>query len=440
VDVFNKDIIKVKTIPKYFIYILILMFPVLAGGNAWFYFRSSTGIFIGELLIALTGLIVFGFSDGILKTIRKLTLLQWLIISGAVFYLLLNIVSMMLSIDIFLSEKYIFVYVSAIILLISTYLIFENINDIIKSLILLVISSSVVAAAGIYQTGYWFKSMLITVSKGTLINPNIITTLKNTFRAFGNFAHPNILAGFLIMIIPVSYMLMTENKKYPKYAFTALSFILTTGLFVTYSRAGIALYVLSLPLILVVLKNKGRVTHHILHIGTIALLSGIATMFIVSTYNNYNKASLSTKYDIATQLSAKDMSFITREHYAESALEIIRHNPWIGTGPNTFSIAMRPYQKDAFYSQYAHNNYLEIAGEIGIPGLIFYLIFLGSLIVLLFKGWRDGKTWAGILLISMIMFIIHTGIDFDYSSPAVVWTLFLFAGISLILGNKNDET
>ena len=69
----------------------------------------------------------------------------------------------------------------------------------------------------------------------------------------------------------------------------------------------------------------------------------------------------------------------------KNEIPLILDHPILGTGPGTFIYAFtryRPPQRTNFWN-YAHNDYLQIASEIGLIGLTFFLIFV---IISLAKG------------------------------------------------------
>ncbi|MGC9027946.1 MAG: O-antigen ligase family protein, partial [bacterium] len=342
-----------------------------------------------------------------------------------------NIAAMAHSINMFESEMFVFIYINGFLLLLNTYFVLnrEKVNTL---LFILALSSTVVALDGIYQTGFWFKHIAETNES---LNWDILETAKTTFRALGTFIHPNVMAGFLLMVIPLVYMFLIKKNSKP--LLFLMSVIVTLGLFITYSRAAIALYIVSLPFLFIVLKKEESAPKVITYIGIVIVSALILLVFLVSSYNRLNKQTLASKYALPKIIATNDMSFIVRKDLAIGAIDIIKHHPWLGTGPGTFNIAYRMYQQGAIYSKYAHNNYLEMASEIGIPGLIVYLIFIGSMLWILGSTWKHGNNLAGVILISLVLFILHTFVDFDYVSPAVVWCLFLFAGVSLILSEKN---
>ncbi len=435
VTILDRDFMSVKSLSKGILALFLLLFPLAAGGNTWLGFRSTTGIFIMETMIAVTGMLVLGFYNDLFEQVRRLGPFQWLVLLSSVAYLSITIVSMLLSIDMFKSEGDVFVYLSAVILLFSLNFTFDE-DRAEGLLVLLVIAGTVVAGIGIYQAGYWFSHFLTIERAHRISNPDILNMIRYTFRATGTFEHPNVMAGFLLMIMPPSYLLAIEKRGNLKYLFYALALLLTVGLFVTYSRAGILLYLLSLPFMFLVLRKRFSPKKILLSLLAIVALAGIASGIIISTYSSYNKRTLAHKYSPSRLLVASDMSFIARKNYAITALRVIRHNPWFGTGPGTYEIAARGYQVGAFYSRHVHNNYLELTSEVGIFGLISYLLFIIGTIILLLRAARHGVLLAGMILLSIGCFAIHTAVDFDYSSPAVVWLLFIYGAIALILGKE----
>src|SRR6056297_838441 len=60
----------------------------------------------------------------------------------------------------------------------------------------------------------------------------------------------------------------------------------------------------------------------------------------------------------------------------EMGRRLYREQPYFGSGPGTF--AQRLEAADQRLGDYvAHNNYLELLVEIGIPGILLYLLFFG---------------------------------------------------------------
>jgi putative inorganic carbon (hco3(-)) transporter len=71
------------------------------------------------------------------------------------------------------------------------------------------------------------------------------------------------------------------------------------------------------------------------------------------------------------------------------AFGMIRKYPWLGVGMNNYTLAMTPFDRTGLTLEFfhpVHNVYLQLAAEVGIPGLIVFLFFLGGLFVRCLKS------------------------------------------------------
>jgi putative inorganic carbon (HCO3(-)) transporter len=75
----------------------------------------------------------------------------------------------------------------------------------------------------------------------------------------------------------------------------------------------------------------------------------------------------------------QEQSVFERLDLWERAIDVIKVKPITGTGVNTYTAAHPKYDKlksSRVRHYYAHNGYLQLTAEIGIPGLFFFLAFL----------------------------------------------------------------
>jgi putative inorganic carbon (HCO3(-)) transporter len=79
-----------------------------------------------------------------------------------------------------------------------------------------------------------------------------------------------------------------------------------------------------------------------------------------------------------------------------TALRLIRDNPWFGVGPKNVEKQALRYRGSEKYPdwlyQHMHNNFLQIAAERGIPGLLLWLWFMGRLVWDSFKVFRRARS------------------------------------------------
>jgi len=89
----------------------------------------------------------------------------------------------------------------------------------------------------------------------------------------------------------------------------------------------------------------------------------------------------SSHHDLADEINKQLNPVSERLIIWETALEILQQTPWYGSGYASFHMRYPAYQSasDTSAGQYVHNDYLQLAIEIGIPGLLlgvvlFYLL------------------------------------------------------------------
>lgn len=218
--------------------------------------------------------------------------------------------------------------------------------------IFVVFSATIVALIGLYQyvVGVPIDAAWVDVEN----NPDIKA------RVYSVFGNPNVLAEYLIMTIPLSISLMWYSKKiHKKIIFLATSGVLILALVLTLSRGGWIGFAFS-ALIFVLLVEKRLLLSAIpIVLGGILFLPQSILHRIMSIGN------------------FADSSNAYRLKMWEITLDIIKDNPiaGVGLGHLPFKETFETYIR-TMPTYHAHNTYLEIAAELGIPGLIAFLILL----------------------------------------------------------------
>lgn len=124
----------------------------------------------------------------------------------------------------------------------------------------------------------------------------------------------------------------------------------------------------------------------------------------------------------------------------DGTLAMIRENPFFGKGLNTF-MNYYPYYAHGSGIQYAHNCYLQMWSEIGIFGMVSFVLFVGSILFRGIKAFRDSPLQGNssgtspfgdnpFLLLSLICaifgFLIHSFFDtqlYSLQLSALFWVL-----------------
>lgn len=280
----------------------------------------------------------------------------------------------------------------------------ENIR--IKIIYILLFGGFLISLYGLYQYFFGFTDTLnyiknINLNLDSREMGEILNNLKSG-RIFSTFLYSNTLAGYLIMLLPLSVSVYFEtiNKKI-KFASMAFTLLFLAVLFFTKSIGGwislFAAFIIFFSMFHKKIPKKGFITAGILILtGLILILMSRSSLFF--NFESY------------------DSSIVARIEYWKAALKIIKDNLFFGIGAGTFKFIQPEYIFKGLYSEYAHNYYLQIAAESGIFAL---LAFCFLIFVILKKG-INTKNYIEIgIFVSVLAFLIHNFVDFD----AYMWEL-----------------
>ena len=269
-----------------------------------------------------------------------------------------------------------------------------------------VISTIILAGLGIsflaiYQYFFGFEYILDYLSKEKTPQTGLIDYLSQK-RAFLPFISPNALAGYLIMIIPLSLSLKKR-----------IFFILPLGLALLFTKSLGALFSLFMGLMLYFYLNNQKSRRKI------ALLSSLSVIILLILLLRLNSDS---------QFSQPVFSLLRRWDYWKETLEVIRLFPFLGAGLGNLDLSQ---------ARYTHNAYLQIWAEVGIFGIISLGWIIYETYNLIKRDFPGKKEISG-LAVAIFAFLIHNLIDFTFFLPEVSFTWWVIFGI--YFSSHEDET
>lgn len=239
--------------------------------------------------------------------------------------------------------------------IITYYLVINNLHSLrqLQRLIWSVLFSAVlVTLYGFYQ---YFHG--VDISTFHWVDSEQFPELK--VRIFSTLQNPNLLAGFLVIVMSLAVGLGLHSERIPeKSLLFALVAVFGTCLVLTYSR-GAWLSVLAVAAICAHVYNR-KVLWVFLILPLIAFFCHDAVM-----------------ERLLSILNPTDTSSTLRIALWESTLAMIIDKPLSGIGWGAYWLVYPEY--DFFLNNpdarivHAHNMYLHIAAEIGIPGLLAFL-------------------------------------------------------------------
>ena len=275
---------------------------------------------------------------------------------------------------------------------------------------------------------------------------NLIFQRSSYFLGFA--ANVNITAFSILYKIPFFIYTISTLKKIKSVGVVILTLILFSLVFfasgtLNSTRGAILTYSLLSPILLILgyrvyykLKQNRLLVISLSY--TLALALSFAINSSISKYLNQSESNLSnrvsTLISLVDQEKDVDTSINQRFNFYSQALNYMITNPFFGTGVGNWKIrSIETNKKNIIGYQvpyHVHNDFLEIGAEIGIVGLLIYLLIL-------YTGFKEVilKVWNIVLskkqldqnylmmitaFLYLIILIIDSNLNFPFSRPIVI--------------------
>jgi O-antigen ligase len=174
----------------------------------------------------------------------------------------------------------------------------------------------------------------------------------------GIFGNPNDLAMALDLLLPLTIVLALTSKPAGRLIYSACAFVLAMGVVVTFSRGGFLGLAAAGGMLLWKLGRHNKLSMAMAAFAACAVLA----LSMPAGYSDRLFTIIHTEQD--TTNSAQE-----RQGEMKQAVEIASRHLVIGIGMGNYP----------FYSNHAiraHNSYIELAAELGLAGLVAYLILI----------------------------------------------------------------
>jgi O-antigen ligase len=232
--------------------------------------------------------------------------------------------------------------------------------------------------------------------------------------AQGPFGDRNLFAALMNLLwFPAVFIFITahHNRHYLKQLATGIGlFIISTGLFATTSRGGIATWLLLTPILLWAAYRHNQSKRRVVLIVLIAALAYLCSVLVL----NANIADRSFQLNQDTSTSARLLLW-------QSTIKMMMAHPIIGSGWGTFASYYPAYPLPQEYSTagyFAHNDYLQLAMEGGIPALLLQICLLSGVLIQLKRSLTreaDATVFESVtLLLGVLALFIHALVNFIF--------------------------
>ena len=254
----------------------------------------------------------------------------------------------------------------------------------------------------------------------------------------------NIAAFSLLLKLPYSFFILQKIKKYHLLISTSFYFIIISTIFLLGSRgANLSVLIITVSLIISVFLFLKGLKNKLKKVSPVVLGLLLAIIFnSIAFYDNSISVSKSA-IDITTDSTSE------RLRYYSQALETFWKNPVKGIGLGNWKIhSIKLDSKnivDYVVPYHVHNDFLQFAAELGVIGIITYLfiLFFSTLnfynLLLNYKLRLNQKIFVLSALLSMLVYIIDSNLNFPYPRPIVYMPVILYLSLSMNLTYIKDE-
>ncbi len=261
-------------------------------------------------------------------------------------------------------------------------------------------------------------------------------------RAYGTFPHPNILGAFLVLgLASIYYFWLKRPSEWKIWAglktlksdlFLGTGiFIILLGIVLTFSRsAWIVSLILTFSIIFITFFTK----HWIQAVRLAILFAFTSVILLVTCWPFIFPRS---------QISKKDPAVSYRLSYNRVGIDLIKNNPLgVGLGNQViYSVDNRVYHNAGMVNvwewQPIHNIYILIAVEIGIFGLLVFLIFIVKILaqgIFPMKSFRLNFNLENYTTKIMLLSLLALGMVDHYFWTLEPGRLMLWLVIGMVMG------
>jgi hypothetical protein len=251
---------------------------------------------------------------------------------------------------------------------------------------------------------------------------NLVEDFRAAGALGGIFGNPNDLALAMNVLLPIAVGLgLARLHPLSKVLYLGCAAVLTMTTVVTQSRAGFLTVVIAGIFFLVQLSRRYPAAWAVGALAAVALLAAspgrVFTIFDASGGNATAAESASARWELVKR-----------------SLEVAGANPirWLfGVGMNNFHIV-------SIKELVNHNAYLQVFNEIGLPAMIFYILFLASVVGItarIARRYRKARGYRQVWLtaIAIQTSLIAYAVGSFFASVAFHWYLYYPAAFAVCL-------
>lgn len=186
-------------------------------------------------------------------------------------------------------------------------------------------------------------------------------------RTSGAYNDPNAWCASLLVICPMLLGALAQDKHWSaRFLLIGLTATFPACILQSMSRAGLLAFVIISPGLLYLLRRKTQ----------LIALAGVGLLLLLPMIINLDAVLLRyrTLLDPTLEADLGHGSLQERAALLDAGIKIFLANPWLGVGTGLFRIHAS-YVSAGGVWKIAHNSYINVAAEQGVPGILSHLYF-----------------------------------------------------------------
>jgi O-antigen ligase len=257
-------------------------------------------------------------------------------------------------------------------------------------------------------------------SPNPLDSPWYLYDETNWGRAVGLFANADHMATLLVVLIPflAAMVAAARNSGLQQYSAIVavaggLGMVVMVGVALNGSLAG---YGLVMPVAaasaLIILPQTSRLRLWIVPAAALLLVSSVTALETTAI----GSATLG-----AHATSAVDSRADILKTTLHATRDFMPFGSGLGSFPSIYALYEKPDQVSTVYVVHAHNDYVELALELGLVGVAMMLLFIAWWIASVWRTWRTAEVgpFARAATIASAAILVHSLVDFPLRTAAI---------------------
>jgi len=253
---------------------------------------------------------------------------------------------------------------------------------------------------------------------------------------FGSFVNRNSFAGFLIMILALPLGMFFAGRFSKDQLLLLLTAVVLMGsaLLLCDSRGGFVAFISELILIVFLTRN-GRSRRDVVIRGILVL------MLVAAIAAGAAFVGGDTSFNRFIETASSDDFSTSRSQIWLTTLSVINAHLPFGAGFGAFGVAYTPFDVTSgmFRVEQAHNDYLQVLADAGIPGLLLGILFLYRFVVLGVRSLKIENAFRRGIAVGAFAggfgVLVHSLFDFPLHVTAV--SLLFLTLLALLSASQN---